>query len=700
MTFAVDVREDDVVEWAVGGTVARRVHDYTPSVYVGGPTRALEDLRPRLDADPKVAATGVERWRTGLRAAEPEPVVRVDLHRVGEVRTLASEVKRLHADGYAPGTVRLYDVDLSPQFRYCLERDVDPTPSGDLTVSHLGIDEKPLADGDVTAVRVDGEALDDDPAGALDALQGRLERTDPDVLVFDDADLLPVLYERADEVGVDLRLGREPGWRRLAGASTYTSYGRVGHSPARYHVPGRAILNRANSFLLGETNLAGLRYLVRRSGKPLQECGWASIGNVLTAIQIRQAHDDGVLAPWRGRRAEFFKDARTLHDADRGGFTFDPEVGLHERVFEVDFSALYPNIMITRNVSPETVCCDCHPDREDVPGLGYSVCPETGGFVPGVLEPLVTDRDRWKAELAGADDEAAADLAAKREALKWILVSCFGYQGYRHSTFGRIEAHEAINAYAREILLTAKEAFERGGWRVLHGIVDSIWVTPVDPDAAPLSDLVEEVSDAVGIRLEREAEFAWVCFVPSRDGPGGALNRYFGRRADGTYKFRGIERRQRSTPPFVAGVQRELVEALDDHHAPEPVLDRLQRHRSELRAGAVPTEDLVVTTRTSKPPDAYDSRTRTVAALRRAREHGLDVRPGQDVRYVVVDDDARRNRERVRLHFEDVDGYDAEFYETRLVRAAESVVSPLGWDRDRIRAYLADGRDVGLSAFG
>jgi len=53
----------------------------------------------------------------------------------------------------------------------------------------------------------------------------------------------------------------------------------------------------------------------------------------------------------------------------------------------------------------------------------------------------------------------------------------------------------------------------------------------------------------------------------------------------------------------------------------------------------------------------------------------------------------------VRLSWEDCTDYDADLYETLLVRAAESVVSPLGWDRERIRRYLDDGRDLTLGAF-
>ena len=48
----------------------------------------------------------------------------------------------------------------------------------------------------------------------------------------------------------------------------------------------------------------------------------------------------------------------------------------------------------------------------------------------------------------------------------------------------------------------------------------------------------------------------------------------------------------------------------------------------------------------------------------------------------------------------DGEGYDAEFYSDRLVRACASVVGPLGWDEERVRRYLRDERDATLSAFG
>lgn len=171
-----------------------------------------------------------------------------------------------------------------------------------------------------------------------------------------------------------------------------------------------------------------------RSKKPVQEIAWASIGNVLTAIQICEAHERGVLVPWNSWRHEFYKPMGTLHDADRGGFIFAPEVGLHEDIHEFDFSSLYPNIICTRNVSPDVIRCECHCDRDDVPGLGYSVCDDRG-YLVDVLQSIIDARDEIKAAIHreqqrdDPDQERLAELEGRSGALKWILVACLDTKG-------------------------------------------------------------------------------------------------------------------------------------------------------------------------------------------------------------------------------------------------------------------------------
>jgi len=84
--------------------------------------------------------------------------------------------------------------------------------------------------------------------------------------------------------------------------------------------------------------------------------------------------------------------------------------------------------------------------------------------------------------------------------------------------------------------------------------------------------------------------------------------------------------------------------------------------------------------------------------LKRAREQDLAVHPGQDIEYVVVDDE-KTSRERVALAHEEIESYDASYYETQLLRAVESVLSPLGWDQRDIQQELTETGKLTLTNF-
>ncbi len=713
MPYAIDFLEDGrVLEWvpAASGAGVTVIEDYTPRFYVGGRSSDTEvdlsTLETVYEHYPDVAGVDRLNRKPGFRRDE-EPVLAIDVDHVDRVVPLAQQARQLSE--YPVGDLACFNVDFSREFRYCLENGIDPTPTTDLSTLRLSVPVTETSKERYSELSVAGDTITGSPEKILARVQTALEDYDPDLLVCSTSEIIPTLYEMAAAAGVEeFTMSRWPdiNYQQLASRSTYASYGRVGHSPARYNVPGRAIIDESNTFFYRETNLEGVLDLVSRSKKPVQELAWASIGNVLTAIQICEAHDRDVLVPWNSWRHEFFKPMGTLHDADRGGFIFAPEVGIHEDVHELDFSSLYPNIICTRNVSPDVIRCDCHSERDDVPGLGYSICDERG-YLVDVLEPIIEARDEIKAAIRREqqrdepDQDRLEELEGRSGALKWILVACFGYQGFSNAKFGRIECHEAINSFAREILLTAKQRLEAGGWRVIHGIVDSIWVTP-DPDVddqerKDLETLARAITETVEIRLEHEAQYDWVAFVPQRGSDTGALTKYFGKVAgEDEFKIRGIEARQRSTPPFIEDVQRTCLGRFDATRSPAAVLSCLQEAIDRLHSGEVPVDQLVERNRVSKPLEGYSQNTQNVAALKRARDQDLAIHPGQDIEYVVVDDE-KTSRERVALAHEEIASYDPSYYETELVRAVESILSPLGWDCKDIRRKLNGTRAVGIT---
>lgn len=220
-----------------------------------------------------------------------------------------------------------------------------------------------------------------------------------------------------------------------------------------------------------------------------------------------------------------------------------------------------------------------------------------------------------------------------------------------------------------------------------------------DGQREDLETLAAEISESVEIRLEYESYYDWVAFVPQRESDTGALTKYFGKVAgEDEFKIRGIEARQRSTPLFIEKVQRECLKWLDETRVPEAVLEHLKDAIRRLHEGEVPVEELIERNRISKPLEGYTQNTQNVSALKRARDQDLAVHPGQDIEYVVVDDE-KSSRDRVILAHENLEMYDASYYETQLVRAVESVLSLLGWDRTDIRRELSELKDTTLNSF-
>ncbi|WP_458208691.1 DNA polymerase domain-containing protein [Haladaptatus sp. NG-SE-30] len=211
---------------------------------------------------------------------------------------------------------------------------------------------------------------------------------------------------------------------------------------------------------------------------------------------------------------------------------------------------------------------------------------------------------------------------------------------------------------------------------------------------------VPPIFSTAACRFNHEAHYDWISFVPLRDSDAGALTKYFGKVAgEDEYKYRGIECRQRSTPSYIDDAQKALIRAIDAYRDPKAVCEELRSWVDRLERGAVDSSELVITNRISKKKEDYTQSTRSVAALERAADLGLVRSPGQSVSYVVVDDD-KRSRERVLLASEELDAYDVGFYRELLVRAAASVLSPLGWRESDIEEELGQYIESSLTSFG
>ncbi|MFB6199302.1 MAG: type B DNA-directed DNA polymerase [Candidatus Nanohaloarchaea archaeon] len=692
--FKVDFIDGKAIKWRKrnGETVKEEAEGYKPRFYINSDRSKLFKTRPWISRQRHVKATSFESWKPTL-SKKKQQVLRVDVSSEEKLLDVVNTLK----NNFDRSSFRFYNVGFSRQFRFCIQENIEPTPDEKLEKIDLKLHRKHLADRDLSKLFINGEKAGKTRREALEALKQRFSQDDPDIVLVNRGQLLKLLSQELS--AENFYLGRIDRFQQLAGENTVSSYGKTVHSNARYNLPGRITIDRSNSFLLGEATLEGLWDLVERSYRPLQELAWGSIGRVLTSIEVKKAYlKQNTLTPWKNWTPEEPKKASKMHKADRGGFIFNPEPGVHRNVYEADFASLFPNIMVKKNISPETVRCNCC-ENDRVPELDYSICQKQRGFISEVLKPLVDDRQQMKQEIGEIEDEEEKRrVQGSIDAIKWLLVSCFGYMGHAHASYGAIKCHQAINAYDRQIMLEAKEILEQNGYSIVHGIIDSLWIQKKQ-SAEEFTEACRKVTEEIGIELEPEHRFEWVAFVPrsSTDADIATLNRYFGKKKEGGFKTAGIELEQDSSCSFVKKAQRKMIEALDRKMDEKDVLKILKQEIRKLESLNVPVEELVVEKTASKPLEKYQVENRNVAALKRAKINGIEMKPGQTLRYVVKDDNAAP-RERVRLAFETEEEYDTGFYRDRLIKAAESVLSPLGMDENDIRGAI-DGKEATLKAF-
>ncbi len=395
------------------------------------------------------------------------------------------------------------------------------------------------------------------------------ESQDPDFLITRNGDsfVLPYLYEKARRHSMGLKLNRDESCEnydsnRTTG-KTYFSYGRILYRPATQRLFGRLHLDEENTFVYDQCRLQGLFEVSRLCRMPMHTSARASIGKCLSSLQFYYAAKRDTLIPWKPSIAEDFKSGYELFIEDRGGLVLEPLPGVHENVCEPDFASLYPSIITKYNISAETLNCTCCPNESSnrIDGLGLHICKRREGIVAKSLEPILNKRIEYKDLKNSAKTKLERQIYNERAAsLKWILVCCFGYLSYRNAKFGKIDSHIAVCGYARRVLLDAMHIAENRGFRALHGIVDSLWITKPKAEQRHYEEIMAEIQNETRFRLAMEGIYKWIVFLPSKTYPANQVaNRYFGAFKDGTLKVRGIEYRRHDAPLYFKKCQEEIL---------------------------------------------------------------------------------------------------------------------------------------------
>jgi DNA polymerase I len=285
----------------------------------------------------------------------------------------------------------LYNVDVRQDQRYLAEHDLFPCGdrdesrfSPDFAVPLTSLEIQVAGDlalpGDISRIDIlDGrkQILEGSERQVISDLLDLIKAHDPDLILCPHADTwIPLIVRKARRYGLEPTISRTGFFKPMAPKS-YWSYGKVNHKDGALIPEGRILIDTAKSFVYAESGLKGVLMASRLSGLSPNLTSRFTPGTLISSYEVFEALRRGVAVPFRKRDAEGLRNISELRASDKGGMMFQPEPGVYERVHQIDFTSLYPSIIVKYNLSPETI-------RD----------PERKGFLCTVLSAQFAHRDQ------------------------------------------------------------------------------------------------------------------------------------------------------------------------------------------------------------------------------------------------------------------------------------------------------------------
>jgi DNA polymerase I len=561
----------------------------------------------------------------------------------------------------------------------------------------------------------------------LEGFVREVEQADPDVITgyniggYD----FPLLFERAAALRLpELLLGRDRTAATDAGERLWRIHGRVvadaWWSARRELHPKQESLEYVARTLLGDKKLDVDRRNIAAEWDKDPEAVMTycthdarlALHILLRLRSINKAADLATVAhlpldEGLNGRTSLFIDALLIPRADErhigvppsrrvnreapieGGYVHTIRPGLYHWVVVLDFKAMYPSIIIAKNLCFTTLS----PEGTTVSPSGAKFLPpeKMRGVIPELLADLMQHRDEFRRR---AQEEASPELRAYydglQSAVKVLMNSFYGVLASSFYRFTNKDIGAAITSFARDAITTVIRELEADHVEVVYSDTDSVFVRSPTPSLEGAMEFGQALSrrfSAKGASLEFQSVYESLFSH-------GAKKRYVGRTAWPRAELivRGYESRRTDAFDYQVESLNELFELVLQGDTPR-ALARARERVAELREGRVTPERLVVA-RSVRAESEYNEATKDslpfLRVFRQLQSEGYDVIPGMKVAWIVTD--ASRTPQQVEPWIAGrpiTKPPDYAYYAERLAQTLARVTEVFDWDA---AALLKGGR--------
>lgn len=560
-----------------------------------------------------------------------------------------------------------------------------------------------------------------------------IREKDPDIIITYNGDSfdLPYLAKRAEKLGIKLTIGRdgsEPKMQRIGDMTAVEVKGRIHFD--LYHVIRRTInlptytleavyeaifgkpkekvyadeiakawetgegLERVAKYSmedakatyeLGKEFFPMEAQLSRLVGQPLWDVSRSSTGNLVEWFLLRKAYERNELAPNKPDEREY---ERRLRESYAGGFVKEPEKGLWENIVSLDFRALYPSIIITHNVSPDTLNREGCRNYDVAPEVGHKFCKDFPGFIPSLLKRLLDERQKIKTKMKASQDPIEKIMLDYRQrAIKILANSYYGYYGYAKARWYCKECAESVTAWGREYIeFVWKELEEKFGFKVLYIDTDGLYATIPGGKSEEIKKKALEFVDYINAKLPGLLELEYEGFY--KRGFFVTKKKYALIDEEGKIITRGLEIVRRDWSEIAKETQARVLEAILKHGNVEEAVRIVKEVTQKLSKYEIPPEKLAIYEQITRPLHEYKAIGPHVAVAKRLAAKGVKIKPGMVIGYIVLRGDGPISNRAILAEEYDPrkHKYDAEYYiENQVLPAVLRILEGFGYRKEDLR---------------
>ncbi len=439
------------------------------------------------------------------------------------------------------------------------------------------------------------------------------------------------------------------------------------------------------TFMLCKEILPNIVELVKIVGLPIADVSRMSFSQLDEWYLIKQANVINEIVPNKPTYDEISERRKNTY---KGAFVFKPTPGLYKDITIFDFRSLYPSIITSHNISPDTLNCECCEDEKHVPGFdNYWFCSKKKGFISTVLEGIITRRMRVKEIMKSVDKKKLKLFNARQYALKTIGNSMYGYMGFFGARWYSIECARSITAYGRHYIKKVIEDAKNAGFKVLYSDTDSVFLILDKKTEDDTKKFVESINATLPglMEIEYEGFYPRGIFVSAKEGAYGAKKKYALLSEDNHIIIKGFETIRRNWSFIAKETQREVLNIILKDGNPKKAFNYVKEVIINLREKKIPIEKVVIHTQLQKAISEYDSIGPHVAAAQRMIDKGIPVGPGSLIKYVITKGKSKEKiRDRAKLPEEiSKDDYDQDYYiNNQIIPSVEKIFEVLGFEKD------------------